>query len=61
MVGTYGVRRVFGAHTGTIEQEPNSRHLLPLPFTEGIHELLQLRGPLDLEEHFVVVIGNLDV
>lgn len=60
-IGTYRVRSVFGAHTGSIEQETHGGHLLSLAFAEGIHELLQLRGALNLEEDFIVVVGNLDV
>ena len=61
MVGTYGIRRVFGAHTGAIEQKPNGGHLLPLAFAERIHELFELRRPLDLEEDLVVVVGHFDI
>lgn len=34
---------------------------LALALAEGIHQLLELRGALDLEEDLVVVVGNLDV
>lgn len=32
-----------------------------MTFAECVHQLLELRGALDLEEDFVVVVGDLDV
>ena len=34
---------------------------LPLTVAECVHQLFELRGSLDLEEDFVVAIGDLDV
>lgn len=34
---------------------------LSLAVAEGIHQFLQLRSPLDLEEDFVVVVSDFDV
>lgn len=34
---------------------------LALTLAEGVHELLELGGALDLEENLVVVVGDLDV
>lgn len=59
--GTYRVGGVFGAHSCSIKEEANCGHLLALALAESVHELLQLGRPLDLEEHLIVVIGDLDV
>lgn len=59
--GTHSVGCVFGADTGSVEQESDRGHLLALALTEGIHQLLQLSRSLDLEEDLIVVVGNLDV
>lgn len=32
-----------------------------MPLAKSIHELLELGGPLDLEEDLVVIVSNLDV
>lgn len=58
---TYSVRRVLRSHSGAVKKETDGGGLLSLPFTEGIHEFLQLSRPLDLEENLIVVIGDLDV
>lgn len=60
-IKTYSFRRVRGLDTRTLEQESARGDGLALAFAEGSHELLELGGPLDLEEHLVVVIGDLDV
>lgn len=58
---TYSVWGILRPYTGAVEQEPNGRHLLSLTVTERIHQLFELCRPLDLEEHFVVVVRHLDV
>lgn len=58
---TYGIGAVLGAHSSTIEEESDSGGLFSLAVAEGIHKLFKLRGPLDLEEDLVVIIGDLDV
>lgn len=58
---TYSVWGIFGSYTGAIEKEPNGGHLLSLTFAKSIHQLSQVGRALDLEEDFVVVIGDLDV
>ncbi len=58
---TYSVRRVLRSHSGAVKKETDGGGLLSLPFTEGIHEFLQLSRPLDLEENLIVVISDLDV
>lgn len=58
---TYRVRRVLWSNAGAVKEEANGGNLLALALTESIHQLLQLGGPLDLEEDFVVVVGHLDV
>ena len=47
--------------SGAVEEEAHAGEGLSLTLTEGIHELLQLGCALDLEEHLVVVVGDLDV
>lgn len=58
---TYSVRGIFGSYTGAVEKEPNGGHLLSLTFAKSIHQLSQVGRALDLEEDFVVVVGDLDV
>jgi hypothetical protein len=48
-------------HTTTIEEEADGVGSLALSLTEGIHELLQGSGSLDLEEDLIVIVGDLDV
>jgi len=45
----------------SVEQESNGVGGLALPLAERIHQFLQRRCPLDLEEDLVVVVRNLDV
>lgn len=45
----------------SVEQESNGVRGLALPLAERIHQFLQRRCPLDLEEDLVVVVRNLDV
>lgn len=47
--------------SGAVEEEANAGEGLALTLAEGVHELLQLGGTLDLEEDLVVVVGDLDV
>lgn len=58
---TYRLGVVRGLHTLPVEQEPYTASGLALSVAEGIHQLLQLGCPLDLEEDFVVVVGDLDI
>ena len=48
-------------YTATIEEESDRSGSLALSLAEGIHQLLEGGGALDLEEDFIVVVGNLDV
>lgn len=57
----YSIWGVRGLHTRSVEEESNGCGRLALPFTEGIHQLLQLGCALDLEKHLVVVVGDFDV
>jgi hypothetical protein len=52
---------VSGLYTTTIEEESDRSGSLALSLAEGIHQLLQGGGALDLEEDFIVVVGNLDI
>jgi len=54
-------RTVGGLYTATIEEEPDRSGSLALSLAEGIHQLLEGGGALDLEEDFIVVVGNFDV
>ena len=58
---THDVWGVTGVDSGAVEEEAHAREGLALTLAEGVHELLKLGGALDLEEDFVVVVGNLDV
>ena len=58
---THRVRRVVRLHPLAIKQKADGRGRLALPLAEGVHELLQLRRPLDFEEDFVVVVRHFDV
>ena len=58
---TYRVGGVGRRHTGAVEQEADGGGHLALSVAEGVHELLERRRALDLEEHLVVVVGDLDV
>lgn len=55
------IGRIAWLHSGSIEQEPNCGRRLPLAFAKRVHQLLQLRGSLDLKKDLVVVVRNLDV
>lgn len=44
-----------------IEEESHAGRGFALTFAEGIHELLELSGTLDLEVDLVVVVGHLNV
>jgi len=52
---------VSGLYTATIEEESDRSGSLALSLAEGIHQLLEGGGALDLEEDFIVVVGNLDI
>lgn len=58
---THGIRRVGSLDSAAVEQEADGAGRLALPLAEGIHQLLELRGALDLEEDLVVVVRHLDV
>lgn len=58
---THHLRVVCGVDSGAVEEEAHAGEGLALTLTEGVHELLQLGRTLDLEEHLVVVVGDLDV
>lgn len=52
---------VGGVDSLAIEEESDAGGGLALTLAEGVHELLQLGGALDLEVDFVVVVRDLDV
>lgn len=59
--GTHHLGVVRRVHSRAVEKEANAGEGLALALAEGVHELLELGGALDLEEHLVVVVGDLDV
>lgn len=61
LVITYRVWVIRGLHALTVIQETDAGDALALAVAEGVHELLELSRALDLEEDFVVVIGDFDV
>lgn len=58
---TYRFGVVGRLHTLAVEQESYTISGLALPVAEGVHQLLKLGCPLDLEEDLIVVVGDLDV
>ena len=58
---TYSLRRIRWLNSRSIKEEAYAGGGLALALTEGIHQLLQLGGALDLEEDLVVVVRNFDV
>lgn len=60
-VRTYRLRTIRRPNSGTLKEETNRVWRLSLPLTEGIHEFLQLRSPLNLEEHLIIVVGHFDI
>lgn len=58
---THHLRVVRRVHSGAVEEEAHAGEGLALTLTEGVHELLELGGALNLEEDLVVVVGDLDV
>lgn len=58
---TYGIRAIGWVDPRTVEQKSNTLHRFPLAFAEGVHELLQGSGALDLEEDLIIVVGDFDV
>lgn len=61
MCATYRFWVVGWVDSLTVEQEAHAGWGLALTLAEGVHELFQLGGTLDLEEDLIVVVGNLDV
>ena len=45
----------------SVEEEATALDRFALPLAESIHELLELRGALDLEEDFIVVVRHFDI
>ena len=60
-LSAYSLGRHCHGRSTAWEQESDRVGSLALPLAERIHQFLQRRCPLDLEEHLVVVICNLDV
>ena len=60
-MATHSIRGIGSLDPSSVEQEPNTIGRLALTITKGVHQLLELGGPLDLEKHLVVTVGDLDV
>ncbi len=58
---TYRIGTVCGVYSDTVEEESHSGWRLALTVAEGVHQFLQCRRALDLEENFVVVVGHFDI
>lgn len=58
---THIVWRVVAAHSCAVEEESHSLQLLALTLAEGSHQLIEAGRLLDLEEDFVVAVGDFDV
>lgn len=58
---THGVWTVGRLDSAAIEQESHRAWGATLSLAERVHQLLQSSSPLNLEEDFVVVIGDLDI
>lgn len=57
----YIIWGVVSVDLDAVEEEADGGALFALPLAESAHQLVQLRGLLDLEENFVVAIGDFDV
>lgn len=60
-MSTHRFRVISGVDSLAVEKESHTCGALALALAEGVHELLELGGALDLEVNFVVVVGHLDV
>lgn len=58
---TYSIRAISWLNSRTIKQEADAACGLALALAEGIHQLLELGGALDLEKDLVVVVGDFDI
>lgn len=58
---THHLRVVLRVHSVAVVEEAHGVRALAGTLAKGVHELLELGGALDLEEHLVVVVGDLDV
>lgn len=58
---TYAVGTVGRLDASSVEEEADRSRLFPLSIAEGVHELFQRRRTLDLEEDFIVIVGDLDI
>lgn len=58
---TYCIRTVSRLYSIPIKQESDGIRRFALTLAEGIHQLLQRRRPLDLEEDLIIVIRHLDI
>lgn len=61
VAGTYLLWVIRGDESLSIEEEAHAGDILSLTVAEGVHELAELSGALDLEEDLVVIVGDLDV
>lgn len=60
-LATYRIWVVLGSDTLAVEEKSDAGNVLALAVAEGVHELAEGRGALDLEKDLVVVVRDLDV
>ena len=60
-MGTDSIRRISRLDSAPVKQEAHRVASFSLTIAKRVHELLELGRPLDLEEDFVVVVGDFDV
>lgn len=53
---TNRVRAICWIDPGTVKEKSDTRQSLSLALAEGIHQLAELSGSLDLEKDFIVVV-----
>lgn len=58
---TYSVGAISRLYSAAVEEEADGCWSFALSLAEGIHQLLECGGPLDLEKDLVVVIRDLDI
>ena len=59
--GTHRVRAISWVDSCTVEEKSNGGGCFSLALAEGVHELREGGGALDLEEDLVVVVRDLDI
>ena len=58
---TYRIGAISRIDPSAVKKKPHSGWCFALTLTKSVHELAEGSGALDLEEDFVVIVGNFDV